>query len=78
MLGKLVGGIAWGEDDSLLAYVSGKLLLNDNRKQLQIYDVTSELSETVFVCSDWFIRSLSFSPDTKVSGLCRETTTIEI
>ncbi|MCA9233107.1 MAG: hypothetical protein KDA57_20845 [Planctomycetales bacterium] len=61
------GSPAWARDDSLLAYVSAysELNKNDERKRLQIYDVTSDSSDTVFVANDWFIRSLSFSPESK-------------
>lgn len=63
--GELAATVAWTTDDSLLAYVSGEFRPNDVRKRLEIYDLSSGLCETVFVGSDWYIRSLCFSPDAK-------------
>lgn len=57
--------IAWANDDSLLAYVSGEILPNDDRKRLHIYELSSGSSEEAFVGSDWYIHSLCFSPDAK-------------
>jgi hypothetical protein len=57
--------IAWTADDSLLAYVSGEFRPDDDRKRLKIYDLSSGLSKTVFVGSDWYIHSLCFSPNAR-------------
>ncbi|MEM9353134.1 MAG: hypothetical protein AAGA92_08980 [Planctomycetota bacterium] len=59
------GGVAWASDDSLLAYVSGKLHLGDDRRRIRVYDVANQSSEEVYVSSDWFVRRLAFSPDSK-------------
>jgi Tol biopolymer transport system component len=57
--------IAWRSDESLIAYVSGEFQPNDERKRLQLYDVSNESSETAFVGSDWYIQTLRFSPNGK-------------
>jgi hypothetical protein len=57
--------IAWQSDESLLAYVPGEFRPNDERKRLQLYDVSKGTSETAFVGSDWYIQTLRFSPDGK-------------
>jgi len=60
--------IAWANDDSLLAYVSGEpgeLRLDNVRRRLNIHDLTTGTTKTVFRGSDWYTRSLSFSPDSK-------------
>jgi len=57
--------IAWAKDESMLAFVSGEFRPNDDRKRLQIFDLSTGTTNRAFLGSDWCIQSLAFSPDGK-------------
>lgn len=59
------GPIALPNDESMVAFVSSRISVDDDRKRLQLFDFATGTTSTAFVGSDWYLRSLIFSPDSR-------------